>query len=176
MKAIRGSLRIWLVCGSLVAWSQAAECADPVAQGGLRTFGLRTEISETLTPRAPERVETLVLAGLQARGWTFSETPDVWVVTRSSASRLPQISAGSFGYGGWYFWAGWAGAGWGATTIRPESIPVETLMIEVITARNERRVWYGTAASAVKRDPERRLRQLEKAVVRILKQAPHGSP
>ncbi|HYN42262.1 MAG TPA: DUF4136 domain-containing protein [Thermoanaerobaculia bacterium] len=117
------------------------------------------------------RIKSAVSTQLTAKGWSQSDgSPDIWVVLHPQLSQQTQITTFSSGWG--YGW-GWRG-GMGTQTSSVEQIPVGTLIVDLVDAREKELVWRGTASDTlrVNATPEERDRNLNRAMERLFQGFP----
>lgn len=127
-------------------------------------------------PLIDKRIVESIEAQLAAKGFTKNETaPDVFVVYHIAFDKQQDISAYSSGpmYGGY----GWGyGAAWGSTTtdVRVRDILVGTLAIDVIDGKKKQIAWRGLGTKEVDTEakPEKRDKNIAKAVEKIMKNYP----
>ena len=132
------------------------------------------------TPVGQELIDNRIVAAidteLAAKGLTKSPTPDLFVVYHMAFDKEKDISTFSSGYGGYgpYGW-GWGG-GWagGTTTTQVRDILIGSLVIDMADAKKGEMVWrgIGTKEVDVQAKPEKRDKNINNAVKKILKNYP----
>ncbi len=103
----------------------------------LRSGTIGNDILETRLAAAIDRE-------LAARGLVRSESPDLYVAMHGRLSKEVQYRAYDTGWG-----YGWRRSSAGPTMIRRQEVPVGTLVVDLVDARDKELVWRGTATSAI---------------------------
>lgn len=140
-----------------------------------KTYALKdgTKVGQQLID---DRIVAAIDAELAAKGFTKSDTPDVFVVYHMAFDKEKDISTYSSGYGGYgaYGW-GWGG-GWagGTSTTQVRDILVGTLVIDVADAKQSQLAWRGIGVKEVntQANPEKRDKSINDAVKKIFKNYP----
>lgn len=137
------------------------------------TFGLR--IGTPLdSPLAQRTVDEAITRELEAKGYALGTPPDLWVVTHGSVREETEVTPDNFGYGAWYGWRGWGG-GYGSSNVNLNTIPIGSLMIDLVDAETDRLVWRGIAQGTIKKNAVKSQRQLHKKVARLFDKYPPES-
>lgn len=98
------------------------------------------------------------------------DDPDLYVTYHTSHKESLQLMTTAFGYTygpGWYwdpFWGGMMVTGSGQVNTYEKG----TLVIDIWDARTQRALWRGTASKVVSENPEKALRQIDKAITKIV--------
>jgi hypothetical protein len=90
------------------------------------------------------RLTTAIDRALAARGLVRSDTPDLYVAMHGRLRKEVQYTAYDTGWG--YGWRRW---GPGPTRVRREEIPVGTLFVDLVDAKDKELVWRGTATTPI---------------------------
>jgi Domain of unknown function (DUF4136) len=105
--------------------------------------------------------------------WRVDSDPDLWAVEHT---RLSEQAAVATYDSGWGYSSRW---GWGGSTTSGtvSAIPVGTLVLDLVDARDKQLVWRGTADDAVDTgaSPEQRDKTTLQAVQKLLAGFPPGS-
>ena len=141
---------------------------------GYKTFSWR-DSGDIRNPLMAKRIESAVAGELEKKGLTRAagEEADLWVVAHPRLSKETQITSYNSGWG-----YGWRYRGARASTATIEQIPVGTLIVDLVDAKQKELVWRGTASDTLKpeRTPEEREKALAKAVAEMFaKYPPAGS-
>ena len=124
------------------------------------------------------RIVSAIETELAAKGFTKSESPDVFVVYHIAFDKQKDISTYSSGYGGGYGAYGWGwGGGWGGssmTTTQVRDILMGTLVIDLADAKKGQLAWRGMGVKEVdtQAKPEKRDKSINNAVKKIFKNYP----
>ena len=121
-----------------------------------------------------KRIENAIISALNARGLQLvTSNPDLLVYPHVVLTHEKQWNAQSVGgyYG--YGYNGWAGGG-GMTTVTSTTIPIGTLIVDLVDARNKDCVWRGTAQDEVTGKGEDRGKAQE-AANKLFENFPPGS-
>jgi hypothetical protein len=140
-----------------------------------KTYALKdgTKVGDKLID---DRIVAAIESQLAAKGFTKSESPDVFVVYHLAFDSQKDISTYSSGYGGYgaYGW-GWGG-GWsgGTTTTQVRDILVGTMVIDIADAKKSQVAWRGMGVKEVQTQakPEKRDKSINDAVKKIFKNYP----
>jgi hypothetical protein len=119
-----------------------------------------------------QRVQSGVAAELGKKGLTESEgNPDLWVAAHTRLDEQTQINTYNTGWG--YGW-GWYGGGMGMTTSTVQQIPVGTLIVDLVDAKQKELVWRGTATKTLNPDasPETKQKNLQEALAKMFESYP----
>ncbi len=134
-----------------------------------KTFSWR-DSGEIRNSLMAKRIENAVAAELAKKGLTQAsgEDADLWVVAHPRLSKETQITSYNSGWG-----YGWRYRG-GVSTARVEQIPVGTLIVDLVDAKQKELVWRGTASDTLKPEasPEEREKALAKAVAEMFAKYP----
>lgn len=99
-----------------------------------------------------------------------TEDPDLYVTYHTASKESLQLMVTSFGYSygpGWG-WDPFWGMSAGASSVQVNTYDKGTLIIDIWDARTKQAVWRGTASKVVSEDPEKALRQIDKAITKIV--------
>ena len=107
---------------------------------------------------------------------TDSDSADLYIGYQTAIGTEKQFTSynDSWGYGpGWYR-GGWYGGGGGMTTGQTSTIYTGQLVLDMYDSAKKDLVWRGTASKTidVKAKPEKREKNLQKAVAKLLKNYP----
>lgn len=96
--------------------------------------------------------------------------PDVYVIYHTDPKESVQIMSQAYGYS---YGAGWGwDPYWGGTMVtgstQVNSYRKGCLIIDIWDARTKLAVWRGTATDVMSQDPEKALKQLDKAITKIV--------
>ncbi len=122
---------------------------------------------EISNPLLRGRVEAAIERELGSKGLRrLPGTPDLWIAVHWRLDRETQIDTAHFGYG-WGRWGYWGG-GRTVTTVR--QVPIGTLIIDIVDARERKLVWQAVASDAIDRhaDADKREYVVNKTVARML--------
>lgn len=98
------------------------------------------------------------------------DDPDLYVTYHTSSSEALQLMVTSFGYGygpGWG-WDPFWGMSAGASSVQANTYEKGTLIVDIWDARTKQAVWRGTASKVISENPEKALRQIDKAITKIV--------
>ena len=143
---------------------------------GFKTYAHKdgTKVGQQLID---ERIVNAIDAAMAAKGFTKSETPDVFVVYHVAFDKEKDISTFSSGYGGGYgpYGYGWGG-GWGggSTTTQVRDILVGTMVIDLADAKGNQLAWRGMGVKEIdtQAKPDKRDKSITNAVNKIFKNYP----
>lgn len=94
-----------------------------------------------------KRIEDGITTQLTSKGWqAVTSNPDIVVYTHVVLSHEKQwnaTSTGGFGY------RGWGGMGGGMATATQTTIPIGTLIVDMVNPKTNEMVWRGTAQDQV---------------------------
>jgi|SRR5262252_110960 len=94
-----------------------------------------------------KRIEDGITSQLTAKGWQpATSNPDVLVYTHtvlSSEKQWNATSMGGFGY------RGWGGMGGGMATATQTTIPIGTIIVDMVNSKTHEMIWRGTAQDQV---------------------------
>jgi hypothetical protein len=131
-----------------------------------------------------KQIKETVDAALLTKGLTKtdSETPDLYVGYQVAIQTEKEFTTFSSGMGGWGYGPGWYGGGWygaggGITTGQTSTIYVGALSLDMYNVSHEDLIWRGVASKTLdpKAKPEKRQKNLNKAVAKLLKNYPPTS-
>ena len=140
-----------------------------------KTYALKdgTKVGDKLID---DRIVAAIETELAAKGFTKSETPDVFVVYHLAFDSQKDISTYSSGYAGGYGAYGWGyGGGMGTTTTQVRDILVGTLVIDMADAAKGQLAWRGMATKEgidTQAKPDKRDKNIINAVNKIFKNYP----
>ena len=135
-------------------------------------------------PKVDSLVETQIKnavdAGLATKGLTKtdSDSADLYIGYQAAVGQEKQFSSYSsdFGYGGGWYRGGWYGGGMGSTWTTGETSTIYTgqLALDMYDQSSKTLVWRGVASKTLdtKAKPEKREKNLGKAVTKMLKNYP----
>lgn len=134
-----------------------------------RTFAfkkVRPEPNEIVDARIRRAIE----AALVAKGFRRDDAnPDLRVVTHYRLGHEKELVSYSSGWGYGWHWRG--GGGMSTTTVR--KIPVGTLVVDLVDAREKELAWRGTASDQVKNDtPQEKEQALQEAMTKMFETFP----
>ena len=104
-----------------------------------------------------------------------TENPDVYVTYHTRTREEVQLHTSSMGYGygggwGWDpYWGGMGGMGGGSSTTTSHTYERGSLIIDIWDAKKKEAIWRGTAEAVVKDNPQRAAKQIDKALIKIVK-------
>ncbi len=102
-----------------------------------------------------------------------TENPDVYVTYHTRTREEMQLHTSSMGYGyggGWGWDPYWGGmGGFGSSTTTSHTYQRGSLIIDIWDAKKKEAIWRGTAEAVVKNNPQRVAKQIDKALIKIVK-------
>src|SRR5262245_15599540 len=116
---------------------------------------------------ADKNIRNAATAELAKKGLTLTETdPDLLVAYEVAVDKEMQIDTWGSGYWGWY--------GGGMTSTTTSTIHVGTLVLDMYEPAGQKLVWRGTATKTLnpKNSPEKRQKNLQKGMAKLLKNYP----
>ncbi len=124
-----------------------------------------------------ERIESAIAQQLEAKGLRRAGgRADLLVAAHLRLDKETEIDTTHFGYG-WGRWGYWGYRGPGATVTTVRQVPVGTLIVDLVDARDRKLVWQGVASdtlsprsSAAEKDEA-----VRKAVAAIFASYPPGA-
>jgi hypothetical protein len=130
-----------------------------------------------------KQIKSTVDAQLLAKGLSKTDsTPDLYIGYQVAINTEKEFTSFSSGMSGWGYGPGWYGGGWygaggGITTGSTSTIYVGSLALDMYNVSHEDLVWRGTASKTLdpKAKPEKRQKNLNKAVAKLLKNYPPKS-
>jgi hypothetical protein len=130
-----------------------------------RTFGFRTG-TPARNDFTQRRIEEVIGAALRAKGLapTADERPDLSVFTHVAVERHQQIETIVWGFG--------CRSGGGVAMSNVVDVPVGTLIVDLVDAKENCLVWQGRASDTISADSQTRERQLREAVARMFEGFP----
>ena len=122
-------------------------------------------------PLGEKRIRAALDEKLQSLGFKpVEESPDLLVATHATKSTQQHISVDSYGYGyGRYH------SGWGTSTARVHSIPIGTLVVDLIDADSKELIWRGEGSDTLSDKVEKNQKKLSKVLKKMFKKFPPGS-
>jgi hypothetical protein len=110
-----------------------------------------------------------------------SDNPDLYVTYQAAVDQEKQWNAYSSGGGYWGYggWGGWGGmGGMNTTTVTSSTINVGSLNVDMYDVATKKQVWRGEATKTLKNEkkPEKRQRNLDKAMAKLMKNYPPPPP
>jgi hypothetical protein len=118
-----------------------------------------------------DRIKSALTDELRMKGLAQSEAnPDLWVSAHTRLDEQTQINTYNTGWG--YGW-GW-GYGAGMTTSTVSQIPVGTLIVDLVDAKQKELVWRCTATKTLSPDasPQTKEENLRKALAKMFENYP----
>lgn len=116
------------------------------------------------------RIRRAIEAALVSRGLRRDDAnPDLRVVTHYRLGHEKELVTYNAGWGyGWH----WRGGG-GVSTTQVRKIPVGTLIVDLVDAREKELAWRGTASDTIKDDtPAEKEQALQEAMVKLFEGFP----
>lgn len=140
---------------STYAWTEQG------AEGGVSEIMLR-------------RMYAAVDDDLSAKGFSKADasTADVLIAYHTGTQDQQQYDTYGYGAGGW--WGGYWGGGMTTTTVR--TYTEGTLILDFVDRQKNELVWRGSASKTIDEmdSPEQRVRTVQEAVTKLLKDFPPG--
>jgi hypothetical protein len=172
---VAAALAILLVPALAAAQKTSYDYDKSADFAAYKTYGLKdgTKVGQKLID---DRIEAAIETEMAAKGFTKSDSPDVFVVYHIAFDKQKDISTYSSGYGGYgaYGW-GWGG-GWagGTTSTQVRDILVGTLVVDIADAKRSQVAWRGMGVKEVKTQtsPDKRDKSINDAVKKIFKNYP----
>ena len=107
---------------------------------------------------------------LSAKGFTKSETPDLWI--NFFTKEREQVDVNRFNVGWGYGWGwGWNPWIWGGNTT-VNRYPEGTLTIDIIDAKKKDLIWQGEGEGLLTKDNNKKDQNIKEFVTKILEQYP----
>lgn len=111
---------------------------------------------EVKNPLIRQRIEDAIVAELETKGLTrSSDNPDVLIAGRAKMSSETQFNTTTYGYG-WGGWGGYRGpygsygaVGMGSSTTTAREVPVGTLIIDLVDAKEKKLIWQAVASDTL---------------------------
>jgi hypothetical protein len=119
------------------------------------------------------RIARFVEEALSARGLRRVETGGDLLVGYETKVREEQqfyTFTDGFGTGGGWCWGGGWGSSFSTTTV--QTIPIGTLVIQILDARQNRLVFRGASTTTISSKPERNTKKFQKGVNEIFEKFP----
>jgi hypothetical protein len=136
------------------------------------------EISNPLVyARVSEAVEAeLVGKGLRREAGSAG----LLVALHGRMSKQTQIDTTTYGYGwggGWGYWNRWGYGGMGSATTTVREVPVGTLIVDLVDAKEKKMVWQGVASDSLdpNSSPEMKDYRVKNAVKKMFASFPPGT-
>ena len=111
---------------------------------------------EVKNPLIRQRIEDAIVAELETKGLKrSSDNPDMLISGHAKLSSETQFNTTSFGYGmgGWGgYWGpygGYGGMGMGTSTTTAREVPIGTLIIDLVDAKEKKLVWQAVASDTI---------------------------
>ncbi|MEW6335937.1 MAG: DUF4136 domain-containing protein [Acidobacteriota bacterium] len=138
------------------------------------TFNLMPSGS-AMDPFIRQRLEAAVIGEMEAKGLRRAgEKADLLVALHGRVDSRTQIDTVGFGYGvgRWGYWGRYGALRTATTTVR--EIPVGTLVIDIVDARQMKLAWQGVGTDTLesRSTPERSEKRINEAVKAILASFP----
>ncbi|HEX7252709.1 MAG TPA: DUF4136 domain-containing protein [Thermoanaerobaculia bacterium] len=154
---------VWVAASSCSTMRTFVDWDETVDFSHYRTFSFRkgSPARNDLTQR---RIEEMTTAALEAKGLrrVSDEKPDLRVFTHVVVRPHQQINYTSFGYG-------WR---WGGGVATVTTIPVGTLIVDLVDTGRREMVWRGRASDVFPPDRGERIEELQTAVNKIFEKYP----
>jgi hypothetical protein len=118
-----------------------------------------------------KRIVAAVEKELSLKGLKAADgTPHMIVVTHVSTDQQVVMDAttmGGYGYGRPYW-----GTGWGTTSVNVRTIPVGTLVVDMLDGTTKNLIWRGVASDTVSPDPKQIEKKINQVVAKMFKKFP----
>jgi hypothetical protein len=109
---------------------------------------------------------------MTAKGFTKSETPDLWINISTKSEKNVNVNQFYAGYG--YGWGlGWSPYWGGSTSAYTTTEGI--LTIDLIDAKKKELIWQGEGTGTLTKDTEKKDENIKQFVTQILAQYPPGS-
>jgi len=133
------------------------------------------DVDKSQNQLVENRIKSAVDTQLQAKGLhKVDSNPDLWLVSHIRLSEQTQINTYDTGWGYGWGWRGYGGMGMSTTTV--DKIPVGTLIVDLVDAKENQLKWRGTASKTL--DPsasvEKREQNVNEAVAKLFAGYPPG--
>ena len=174
MKIAVAALALLLAPALAIAQKTSYDFDKAIDFTTFKTYGLKdgTKVGDKLID---DRIVAAIESELAAKGFTKSETPDVFVVYHLAFDSQKDISTYSSGYAGGYgpYGYGWGG-GMGTTSTQVRNILIGTLVIDIADAKAKQIAWRGMATKELdpQAKPEKRDKNISNAVKKVFKNYP----
>jgi Domain of unknown function (DUF4136) len=118
-----------------------------------------------------KRLTTAIDRALTARGLVRSDAPDLYVAMHGRLTKEVQYTAYDTGWG--YGFRRW---GAGPTRVHREEVPIGTLFVDLVDAKDKELVWRGTATTPIDKtaSAEKREARVGEAVEKMFAGYPPG--
>jgi uncharacterized protein DUF4136 len=119
------------------------------------------------------RIKSAVDTQLQAKGLRkVDSSPDLWVVEHVRLSEQTQINTYDSGWGYGWGWRGYGGGGMSTTTV--QKIPVGSLIVDLVDAKENQLKWRGTASKTLEPEAsvEKKTQNVNEAVAKMFESYP----
>lgn len=118
-----------------------------------------------------KRIEDAITTQLTNAGWqAVTSNPDILVYTHAVVGQQKQWTSTSMGGWGYY---GWGGMG-GMSQTTETTIPIGTLVVDLVNPKSKELVWRGTASDQISSSGAEQ-GQIQDAVAALFKGFPPGS-
>jgi hypothetical protein len=109
---------------------------------------------EVKNPLIRARIEDAITKQLEAKGLKRStDNPELLIAGHAKLSSETHFDTTSYGYGmgGWGggYWGGYGGMGMGSSTTVAREVPVGTLIIDLVDAKEKKLVWQAVASDTI---------------------------
>lgn len=111
-----------------------------------------------------KRILNAIEKQMVAKGYTLSETPDVWVNIITKATEKVYVNQFNHGWG--WGWNPWFYGGPNYTT--SSSVIEGTLYIDIIDAKKNELIWQGIGEGALTQNPKEKEARINEFVAQIL--------
>jgi hypothetical protein len=140
-----------------------------------KTFSMK-DGAKAKNSLAQARVTKALVEALEAKGLKrVSGEADLKVYPHFVVGKETRIYSYGYGMGGWYGyrWGGYGGYG----RVDVEQIPIGTIVVDLVDAKENRLVWRGIAKDEISRDatPEERAGKAKEAMARLFEGFPPGA-
>lgn len=120
-------------------------------------------------PLMQERLKAAVEAQLRAKGVTpATDKADLIVTTHGRLEKQQSVDMTTFGYGGYYGYAG----GMATTSATVREIPIGTILVDLVDAAANKLVWRGTGQDVVSTKPEKNEAKINRIIPKMFKDFP----
>ncbi|HXY07119.1 MAG TPA: DUF4136 domain-containing protein [Terriglobales bacterium] len=124
-------------------------------------------------PMVEQQIKQSIDNELASKGFVKTDDPNADLYVGYQVSIQEQKEWDAYNMGGGPRW-GWGMGGMGMATVTSTTIQVGTLGFDVYDRANKKLIWRGSATKTLNppKDPEKRQRNLDKAVAKLLKDFP----
>jgi hypothetical protein len=178
MKAIRIIIPVLLLAMAAFAQDVRYNFASGQDFSKYKTYKwVQVKGADQLNQLADQQLKAAVDAELLKKGLTRTEgdTADLYLGYQVALSEEKQFTSFDSGWGYGPGWGGgWYGGGGGMSTTTSTTIPIGQLDLDMYDTAAKQLVWRGTASKSLdpKAKPEKRQKNLQKGVAKLLKNYP----